>query len=162
MGACTTASRDLAKLGGAERARGHMCRLLAYLWYCVGNSWGTNLALNCLLSTEHNMGRRIFPKQQHLWPPISQGRKALSSGVWMGEEGTWSQEVGGKVSPGVSQLFSSLSQQCHQGAQMERGKHCPRRASHKSKGKVARDWIREVDIAQVADEGSMNSLFPYH
>ena len=107
MGACTTASRDLAKLGGAERARGHMCRLLAYLWYCVGNSWGTNLPLNCLLSTEHNMERRIFPKQQHLWPPISQGRKALSSGVWMGEEGTWSQEVGGKVSPGFSQLFSS-------------------------------------------------------
>lgn len=123
MGACTTASRDPEKLGEAERARGHMCRLLAYLWYCVGNSWGTNLGLNCLFGTEHNMERRVFSKQQHLWPPISQGRKALSSGVWMGEEGTWSQEVGGKVSPGFSQLFSSLSQQCHQGAQMERGEN---------------------------------------
>lgn len=143
-----------------------MCRLLAYLWYYVGNSWGTNLALNCILSTEHNTERRVFPKQQHLWPQLSQEEpKAFSSGVWM-VEGAWSPEVGGKVSPGFSQgpaaaVLVSQPALPPGGANGE-GKHCPRWASRKSKGKVARDWIRVVDIAQVAAEDSVNCLFPYH
>lgn len=44
----------------------------------------------------------VFPKQQQLWPPLSQEEpKALSLGFWMGEQGR-SQEVGDKVSPGFS------------------------------------------------------------
>lgn len=98
-----------------------------------------------LLPTQYRTQQRLDDCLPNAAPAVASDLpgepKAPLLGVSVGEEGTWSQDVGDRISPGPS----ASSRHCHQGAQTEHENHCQRWDSHKSRVK---DWIRKVAIAQ--------------